>query len=160
MLKFEAWAKRWGVSDDALADLAREMGTAPPPPPAELPPDAREGFAQSLVRLEAPRKGCTLWRNNVGVLQDVNGRPVRYGLANESPDMNKRIKSSDLIGWRSVVIAPDMVGKKFAQFLSRECKRPGWKFRGDARETAQLSWINLVNLAGGDAAFATGEGSL
>lgn len=123
---------------------------------------ASEGFAQSAVRLEAGGlPGVTLWRNNVGVLPNPEtGRPVRYGLANDSAQLNRVLKSSDLIGWRSVLITPDMVGRTVAVFLSRECKHPGWVFRGTEREIAQKAWIDLVNRAGGDAAFATGPGTL
>ncbi len=120
-----------------------------------------EAHAQSLVRLEAGRLGTvTLWRNNVGVLLDATGRPVRYGLANESPAMNAALKSSDLIGWRTVTVTPDMVGRQLAVFVSREVKAAGWTYRGDARETAQKAWIDLVAGAGGDAAFASGPGTL
>lgn len=119
-----------------------------------------EAYAQSLVRLEAPTRGVTLWRNNVGVLLDASGRPVRFGLANESPALNARLKSSDLIGWRSVKITPADVGRTLAQFVARECKAPGWTYRGDARETAQKAWLDLVNAAGGDALFTTGPGTL
>lgn len=116
-----------------------------------------EAYAQSLVRLEAARTpGVTLWRNNVGVLVDQTGRPVRFGLANESPALNAALKSSDLIGWRSVVVTPDMVGRTVAVFLAREVKAPGWRYRGDAHERAQRAWLDLVTLAGGDAAFTTG----
>jgi len=119
-----------------------------------------ESYVQSLVRLEAGRKGVKLWRNNVGVLNDETGRPVRYGLGNDSPALNKAIKSGDLIGWRSIIITPDLVGTKIAQFVSRECKRPNWNFSGTDREKAQLRWAEVVNADGGNACFVTGEGSL
>lgn len=160
MQRIDQWAARWGVPAAALQDLYYAIGLEHVAPPVAPPVTAREAWSQATIRLEAPRKGCTLWRNNVGVLKDINGRPVRYGLANESPDMNDRVKSGDLIGWRSLVIEPRHVGARFAQFVSREAKAPGWKFRGDKRELAQLAWANLVNAAGGDAAFATGEGTL
>ncbi len=120
-----------------------------------------EAYAQSLVRLEAARlPNVTLWRNNVGVLKDLTGRPVRFGLANESPALNAVLKSADLIGWRTVTITPDMVGQCVAVFLSREIKEPGWTYRGDAHERAQKAWVDMVNAAGGDARFTTGPGSL
>ena len=31
--------------------------------------------------------GCLVWRNNVGVLPDANGRPIRYGLGTGSSDL-------------------------------------------------------------------------
>lgn len=120
---------------------------------------ASESRVQSLVRLEGPRFDVKLWRNNVGVLTDKDGRPVRYGLANDSKELNKVLKSSDLIGWRTVTVTPDMVGRKVAIFVARECKPEGWRFTGTDRELAQQNWIALVNQDGGDAAFATGEGT-
>jgi len=128
---------------------------------------ASEAFVQSVIRLEAGREpGLRLWRNNVGVLRDLTGRPVRYGLANDTAELNRVIKSGDLIGWRAVLITPEMVGRTIAQFVSRECKPEGWtpapptnraKF---AHEKAQRKWADLVNAAGGDARFATGAGTL
>lgn len=118
-----------------------------------------EAHAQSLVRLEAARLGVALWRNNVGVLRDENGRPVRYGLANDSGALNRQYKSSDLVGVRPVMITPEMVGQTIGQFVSREIKAPGWTFRGGERETAQQRWHDLINGLGGDSRFATGEGS-
>ena len=120
---------------------------------------ASEARVQSLIRLEAPLYDVTLWRNNVGVLLDATGRPVRYGLANDSRALNEVLKSSDLIGWRPVTVTPDMVGRRLALFVSRECKPGGWRFSGTPREVAQRAWIDLVNQAGGDAAFASGEGT-
>lgn len=119
-----------------------------------------EAHVQSLVRLEAGRKGIRLWRNNVGVLTDERGIPVRYGLANDSPKLNAVLKSGDLIGWRPLVVTQDMVGSKVAQFVSRECKRPGWIYTGTEHEQAQLKWVQLIIADGGDACFATSEGSL
>jgi len=46
--------------------------------------------------------GAVVWRNNVGMLQDQTGRPIRYGLC---------VGSADLIG-----IAPD------GRFLAVEVK--------------------------------------
>lgn len=121
---------------------------------------ASESNVQSRVRLEAARKGVRLWRNNVGVLKDQHGRPVRYGLANDSTNVNEVLKSGDLIGWRPVVITQDMVGKTLAVFVSRECKAEDWKWSGDEREVAQARWANLIIADGGDAGFATGDNTL
>jgi hypothetical protein len=129
--------------------------------PATLdPPKRSEAWAQSAVRLEGAQKGCMLFRNNVGALADDRGRWVRYGLANDSKKLNEEVKSGDLIGWRRVTITPPMVGCVIAQFVSRECKRPGWSYGGDDHERAQLKWAHLVLADGGDAGFATGPGTL
>jgi hypothetical protein len=118
-----------------------------------------EARAQSEVRLEAVEHGVTLFRNNVGVLRDERGRPVRYGLANDSAQLNAVLKSSDLIGFRRVVITPEMVGRTVAVFTARECKASDWTYKGTEREVAQQRFLDIVNQAGGDAAFATGRGS-
>jgi hypothetical protein len=155
------WAIKHGVSNKALAELREIFGTESPQAyDAAGKAEMSEAGVQSLVRLEAGRKGLKMWRNNVGALLDSRGVPVRYGLANDSPQLNKVIKSGDLIGWRPVLITPAHVGSRIAQFLSRECKRPGWKFNGDDHERAQLRWIEAVTADGGDAKFCSGEGTL
>jgi hypothetical protein len=155
------WAIKWGVRLDAVQDLQLMLGTLTLPPSAQSSGPAKsEAWAQSAVRLEASEKGVKLWRNNVGALLDRNGRLVRYGLANDSQQMNEKIKSGDLIGWRPVLITPAHVGHTLGQFVSREIKEPGWQYTGTEREAAQLTWANVVNAAGGDARFATGPGTL
>lgn len=153
------WAIRNSVSHAALAELRGIFEMCPPTPNlAACTKD--ESFTQSIVRLEAARKGLKLWRNNVGVMMNENGQPVRFGLANDSKQLNEKVKSGDLIGWRPVIITPSMVGGSIAQFVSRECKRMGWNYTGTDRESAQLRWAEAVNADGGDASFTTGEGTL
>ena len=57
--------------------------------------------------------------------------------------------SGDLIGWRTVTVTPDMVGKPIAQFLSIEVKTPTGKVRPD-----QSNWLEQVNISGGHAIIA------
>ena len=154
-----AWASRHGITLQALAELRIIFGLEPISVPPALKMES-EAAVQARVRLEAGRKGVKLWRNNVGVLEDTRGIPVRFGLANDSKQLNGVIKSGDLIGWRPVLIGPQHLGTLIAQFVSRECKRPNWRYSGDAREQAQLKWAEAVVGDGGDAAFCTGEGSL
>ncbi len=160
-MSIHEWAQRWGLPIECVRDLQLTLGTYTPP----LLPDApgygkSEAWAQSVVRLEASEKGVTLFRNNVGAHKDVSGRLVRYGLANDSKGLNEALKSHDLIGFRPRLILPQHVGHTIAQFTSREIKEPGWQYTGADREPAQLAFGNLVNAAGGDAAFATGRGTL
>lgn len=78
-----------------------------------------------------------LWRNNTGALEDKTGRIVRYGLCKGS---------SDLIGYRTVEVTPDMIGQRIAVFVALEVKDKG-------RLTAeQAQFLRVVAEAGGIAA--------
>lgn len=109
-----------------------------------------EQSEQVAVRYLLTQIGGVVWRNNVGSLPDnKTGRWVRYGLANDSEKMNRRIKSSDLVGIWPTIVTPDMVGSTIGRFLAIECKRPGWTYTGKGRESAQKRFIDLVNSLGG-----------
>lgn len=114
-----------------------------------------EQAVQGGVLVRSAPHGFTLFRNNVGVLKNPNGQPIRFGLANDTPALNKKWKSGDLMGWRSIIITPDMVGQRVAVVVSRECKAEDWQFRGDEHELAQARWASLINDAGGDACFVS-----
>ncbi len=158
-IELVSWALRHHVGHDALAELSAML--AAPATPTNNPTTGSEARVQSLVRLAAPSKGMQLFRNNVGALIDDRGVPVRYGLANDSKALNRNLKSSDLIGWRSIIIEPGHVGQKVAQFVSLECKEASWKPRAnDEHEQAQARWLTLVLAAGGYGRFVTGPESL
>lgn len=115
----------------------------------------KEAEVQKAVRYRSAQDGVLLWRNNVGAAQDSEGNYFRYGLANDTPQMARTCKSSDLIGIRPVVITQDMVGQTIGQFVAIECKREGWKQTpGDKRAAAQTTFLNLVKAKGGCAMFA------
>ena len=154
-----AWAAKWRIAPEALADLRATLN-APLGYEAVADSPQAEAAVQARIRLVAPERGVLTFRNNVGALLDARGVPVRYGLANDSAALNKRIKSADLIGIRRVVITPGHVGQTIGQFWSREVKRPGWTYSGTDREPAQLAWAALVTANGGDAGFATHEGEI
>ena len=117
-----------------------------------------EAEIQNQVRLEASELGWRLWRNNVGAGKLENGSFIRWGLANDSKAVNEEIKSGDLIGIKPVVITQDMVGSVIGQFISRECKRSDWKFNpNNPRDLAQMKWVELILILGGDAKCTTGE---
>ena len=89
--------------------------------------------------------GVVTFRNNVGAVKSEDGRFVRFGLCPGS---------SDRIGWVSVVVTPDMVGKRVAVFLGVEAKTPGG--RTDPKRLAdQTNFIGRVLEAGGFAGFAS-----
>jgi hypothetical protein len=69
-----------------------------------------------LVReliLHSGALGARLFRNNVGRWRDATGHWVTYGLC---------VGSSDVIGWTSVTVTPEMVGRTLAVFTAFECK--------------------------------------
>lgn len=152
------WQIKWRIPQAAIDDLSTAIGTTPAGPTAEG--TLSEGGVQSRVRLAAARKGWELWRNNMGVAVDDRGIPVRFGLANDSAKLNKKIKSADLIGVRPVIITQDMVGSKIGQFVSLEIKKAGWKYRGGQHEEAQARWAAIVTAAGGYAKFISSEEQL
>lgn len=158
------WAALWGISPAALYDLKQRMALdgvdAWGAPDANAGTPGSEARQSSLVRLEAAEKGVWLTRNNVGALLDETGRPVRYGLANESKEQNKAVKSGDLIGINPVLITPSHIGLIIGQFISREVKREDWRYTGEGREVQQLAWANFVNSRGGNAGFCTGPGTI
>lgn len=119
-----------------------------------------EASVQQDIRLHLASVGAPVLRNNVGACTDDTGRVIRYGLGNDSARINKKFKSSDLIGIRPVIITEDMVGKMIGQFLAVEAKRPGWIFPNEtnkeefARCDAQRNFLDWVNQHGGYGVFA------
>jgi hypothetical protein len=114
----------------------------------------KETPVQQHVRLEAGYSNIMLWRNNVGVLPDADGRPVRFGLANESAQQNSKFKSSDLIGINPLLITPAHVGTIIGQFIAPETKRTGWHMTpSDDHAKAQLAFHDVVRQYGGVAGF-------
>ncbi len=154
------WAARHNIGIEALFELQGIFHMQGGDYIPEHVHGVSEEAVASVLLLEASRKDVRLFRNNVGVLRSDTGRPVRYGLANESNKVNAILKSGDYIGWRPVLIQHHHVGTTIAQFVSRETKKVGWHYVGDEHEQAQLAWLQLVISDGGDAAFCTGEGTL
>ncbi len=161
MKDLHAWALRNHITAAQFEDLCRTLGTRTPQLTDDDPGHGKsEAWAQSVVRLEASRKGVHLFRNNSGALKDKGGRLVRFGLGNDSAGTNDAFKSPDLVGWRARLITPQDVGRLIGQTVLREIKEPGWQYVGDEHEEAQLAFLKLGASCGCDAAFATGEGTL
>lgn len=152
------WAIKWGVSMEAVQDLRREFGMISTEPQSQV--GESEAAIQNRIRLEASKKGYRIWRNNVGATMDENGNFIRFGLCNDSKQMNSMIKSSDLIGIKPITITKKHMGHIIGQFIAREVKRSDWTYTGGAREEPQLKFLNLVASLGGDASFAISEGTL
>ena len=100
---------------------------------------SNEAYVQNKIRLAVGSGDVRLFRNNTGALLDMQGRLVKFGLCKGS---------SDLIGFRSITITPDMVGQKIAVFSAIEVKDKG-KVTVD-----QKNFINIINNAGGYAGVA------
>ena len=102
------------------------------------------GLSTPGVRLFRQNVG-TGWTGDITRLKDgsiliKNPRPLQAGLCKGS---------SDLIGWRSITVTPEMVGRKVALFLAVEVKTD----RGRATPE-QRNFIDRVRLDGGLAGVA------
>lgn len=116
----------------------------------------KEASVQQRIRLLAAQNNIECWRNNSGAFKDDNGRMIRYGLANESAQINEIIKSSDLICCVPRLITPDMLGTVVGVFTAVETKASDWRFsQKDKRAVAQAAFHAIVHRAGGYAGFAT-----
>ncbi len=102
------------------------------------PERSDERRIQSEIQL-AVGGPARLWRNNVGALRDQRGQLVRYGLCPGS---------SDLIGYRTIVITPEMVGQRLAVFAAVEVKDQA------APTEQQQAFLQLIEQAGGLAGVA------
>ena len=119
-----------------------------------------EGKATQVVRLRAATWGSKVFRNNSGVLPNPHGgRPIRFGLGNESKKLNEVLKSPDLVGIHPVEITPDMVGKTIGVFYSIEVKPEGFvhkdKYPEGSRLEAQQRWHTMIIDNGGISGFAS-----
>lgn len=146
------WATRHGISPQALTELYDVlnpwMGTIP-----GTDGETSEADTQSRLRVEAPRQGCALWRNNNGAYEDGTGRWVRYGLGNDSKKLNEVWKSSDLIGITRMTSTA--IGQVFGVFTAVEVKHPGWTKPANKRDRAQAAFHTSVRGLGGIGMFAT-----
>lgn len=113
----------------------------------------KEGNVIDRVMLEISKLKCRLFRNNTGMgwsgellrkkegtVTLGNARPLHAGLVKGS---------SDLIGWTTVTVTPEMVGKEVAVFTAMEVKT------GKLSPTKeQANFLQRVNDAGGIAGVA------
>ena len=91
---------------------------------------SNEAYVQNKIRLAVGVGEVRLFRNNTGALLDQSGRLIKFGLCKGS---------SDLIGFRSITITPDMVGTKVAVFSAIEVKDKG------KTTVDQRNFINVIN---------------
>lgn len=92
---------------------------------------------QQEIRLAlGQRSDLRLFRNETGKLPDPRtGQWVQFGLAKGS---------SDLIGFKTIKITPEMIGQEIAQFVSLEIKTERGKL-----STIQQNWLQKVKSSGG-----------
>jgi hypothetical protein len=117
-----------------------------------------ESTVQNLTRVEHCKLTNGLcYRNNSGAFIDENGRQVRFGLGNDSSQLNKQIASSDLIGATPEWVYHPVRGWCWLAVLTAyECKPEGWHLRpSDKRGLAQQRFIDIVRSVGGYAGFVT-----
>lgn len=116
---------------------------------AQHTPKPRKHTETNLVaRLiaAASKCGARLWRNQTGTYQLKDGRWISSGLC---------VGSSDLIGYRVVIITPDMVGQKVAVFCAIESKSA----TGRATDRQQ-AFLRDINFDGGIAQVVRSEREL
>jgi hypothetical protein len=107
---------------------------------------SREDNVKAEIQGALNRGPVRLFRNNVGAWKTPSGGFLSYGLGSSGSRILPG--TSDLIGWRSVVITPAMVGQTIAQFVGVEVKDQ------DEPSEQQLNFIAQVNAAGGLAGVA------
>jgi hypothetical protein len=73
--------------------------------------------------------------NNNGIITLGNAHQIHAGLFTGA---------SDLIGWKSLIVTPEMVGSRFSRFVSLEVKSATGKLRPE-----QVIWLDAVHAAGG-----------
>lgn len=79
-----------------------------------------------------------------GILAVQDGRRISYGLLPGS---------GDLVGWATITVTPEMVGRKVAVFTSIEAKTENDRIRED-----QVVWARNVRSAGGIAKIIRSHG--
>lgn len=125
----------------------------------------KETNIMRLIMVSLSKRGFRMFRNNTGKAYVGNSyiRIAKSGMHYiEQGDMIIKsprlfhaglIKgSSDLIGWKTTEITPDMVGQKIAIFTAVEVKTP----TGRASDE-QINFINQVKLNGGIAGIMRNE---
>lgn len=111
----------------------------PPLPESEIQARVMRALSQDPdVRIFRNQVGLA-WQgdycsNKGGILILRNSRPIKFGLIPGS---------ADAIGWKTITITPQDVGKRFAVFTSIEIK----KISGRPSD-AQINWLDVTTAAG------------
>lgn len=92
------------------------------------------------IQVELSRLGARVFRNNIGLFETSDGRKIRTGLC---------VGSSDLIGWCSITVTQDMIGRQVAIFTAVEVKTETGRVTPE-----QENFIGAVRKSGGIAFIA------
>lgn len=115
-------------------------------------PSSEEIEIQNRIRVELSSDHCRMFRQNVGMGWVGRPRKQRNGnliIENPRPLHAGLVRgSSDLIGWTTICVTPDMVGQQLAVFTAIEVKDSG-----DASDE-QKNFLLRVRHAGGYAGVA------
>jgi hypothetical protein len=153
MSRFKPWkSKRETLLDNravidfyaSAADKAHEYSVAlPPERKPRAPSDAiSEADVNDAIREAVKRMTLVeLYRNNRGSIRLESGGMLTYGVGPNG--------AADWLGYCTVTITPDMIGRTIAQFVAIEAKRPGEHASDD-----QQKFLTRVAVAGGIAGVA------
>jgi hypothetical protein len=95
-----------------------------------------EANIEKEIALAASEDGNRLLRNNVGAYKDKRGMWIKYGVGG--------VGGSDEIGWTSITITPEMVGRTVPVFTAIEAKSANGRLQKD-----QKLFLGSVERAGG-----------
>lgn len=127
----------------------------------------KENNVMRMVWGAVAHLGCRLFRLNTGrawmsnlgpkgVVQMTDGsvvihaaRSIAIGYA--TPDGKSLNGASDLQGWTSIVVTPELVGRRIAVFTAIETKNS----KGGTKLAEQKNFIEQICKAGGIAGFAS-----
>ena len=116
----------------------------------------QETAVLNTIMLRCSRGLDRIFRNNQGVAWQGDGKPKRVGKSDILITNARAVAygvggdgGSDLLGWSSIIITPEMVGQRIAVFTAIEVKRPG-----GTPTDEQLNFVQRVREAGGRAAVA------
>jgi len=112
-----------------------------------------EHHTQQEIRLALSNGDSRVFRNNVGVgwTGTVKRLPGGRVLIEDARPLDAGLckGSSDLIGWKSITVTPEMVGRSLAVFVAVEVKGPKTRITPE-----QTNFIDRVISAGGLAGIA------
>ena len=111
---------------------------APPKPRVKSDAVSEANVNDDIRKWAKSQPAVVLYRNSRGSVQLENGGVIRYGVGPNG--------GSDWLGYQTVTITEDMVGRTIAVFVAIEAKRPG-KYG----TTAQDEFCAEVREAGGKA---------